>query len=270
MEQNKLEKEAKAMLRLFKGVLSEYATSSVPNVRALKYGVYISDSVPEALVDEAIKLYGRSGDEANQTFHKSLFKVATAELEELYLTQMVHYLTTYGAEMMGVYNEDNVFVPGEKLEIPELEKDIELVAIRPMSSEYVKERIRGMITINLALSKQTVRDIVELSDYIDIKEYSNEDSYFSEVKNKEVKTALCGKLGILPKRADEFLRYFLAKLCDKTLLINDPETIRAISFVEAKDVLDLLKRYDKQYTLKPLAESFNRFKPFFLAMKRHE
>lgn len=270
MEQNKLEKEAKAMLRLFKGVLSEYATSSVPNARALKYGVYISDSVPEVLVDEAIKLYGRSGDEANQTFHKSLFKVATAELEELYLTQMVHYLTTYGAEMMGAYNEDNVFVPREKLEIPELEKDIELVVIRPMSSEYIKERIRGMITINLALSKQTVRDIVELSDYIDIKEYSNGDSYFSKVKNKEVKTALCGKLGILPKRADEFLRYFLAKLCDKTLLINDPETIRAISFIEAKDILDLLNRYDKQYTLKPLAESFNRFKPFFLAMKRHE
>ena len=46
-----------------------------------------------------------------------------------------------------------------------------------------------MITVSLALSKQTVKDIVLLSDYINIKEYSEGDNYFSKIKNKEVKIA---------------------------------------------------------------------------------
>lgn len=263
-------KEYEAILRLFKGVVVREgdALVSEPNKEALMQGVFISNGFPEVVIKEAVKQYGRNGDEINQTFHKSLFKVATADIMQLYYEQLLHYFTTYGAEALGVYNADNVIVPKEKLEVPDLEKDTEFIVIKPITEAELKERLKGMITVNLALSKQTVKDIVLLSDYIDIKEYSEGDNYFCKVQNKEVKTALCGKLGILPKRGDEFLRYFLAKACDKTLLIKDDTTERSISWVNDEVVLDLLTRYNKQYGLLPLAMVFNRFKPLFLSMKR--
>lgn len=265
-------KEYEAILRLFKGVMVREGDTYInaPSEKALKQGVFISNGFPDIVIDEAIKQYGRNGEEANQTFHKSLYKVATEDMIKLYYEQLLHYFTTYGAEELGVYDADNVFVPKEKLEIPELEVDTELIVIKPITKSELQERIKGLITVNLALSTQTVRDIVLLSDYIDINEYSDGDSYFGKVKNKEVKTALCGKYGILPKRGDEFLRYFLAKACDKTLLIKDEITERSIAWVDTEMVLDLLTRYEKQYGLKPLAMVYNRFKPLFLSMKRHE
>lgn len=263
-------KEYEAILRLFKGAMvrEEDTYINAPSEKALKHGVFISNGFPNAVIDEAIRQYGRNGEEANQTFHKSLYKVATEDMVKLYYEQLLHYFTTYGAEELGIYDADNVFVPKEKLEIPELLEDTEFVVIKPITKTELQERINGMITVNFPLSKQSVKDIVTLSDYIDIKDYSDGDNYFSKIKVKEVKTALCGKLGILPKRGDEFLRYFLAKACDKTLLIKDTSTINSISWVNDDTVLDLLTRYREQYGLLPLAKVFNRFKPLFIAMKR--
>lgn len=265
-------KEYESILRLFKGIAYREGDNITdkPSEKALKQGIYISSGFPEEVIDEAIKQYGRNGEEANQTFHKSLFKVATEDLIKLYIEQAIHYFTTYGFEELGIYNEESVYIPREKLDIPELQVDsIPFVVIRPITIEAIKELIRNMITVNLALSKQTVQDIVNLSDYINIDEYSDGDNYFSKIKNKEVKSALYGKLGILPKRGDEFLRYLLAKLCDRTLLIKDRETIARLGYVNNKELYELLERYKKQYGLIPLAKVFNRFKPLFIAMKRH-
>lgn len=265
-------KEYESILRLFKGIAYREGDNITdkPSEKALKQGIYISSGFPEEVIDEAIKQYGRNGEEANQTFHKSLFKVATEDLIKLYIEQAIHYFTTYGFEELGIYNEESVYIPREKLDIPELQVDsIPFVVIRPITTEAIKELIRNMITVNLALSKQTVQDIVNLSDYINIDEYSDGDNYFSKIKNKEVKSALYGKLGILPKRGDEFLRYLLAKLCDRTLLIKDRETIARLGYVNNKELYELLERYKKQYGLIPLAKVFNRFKPLFIAMKRH-
>ena len=265
-------KEYESILRLFKGIAYREGDNITdkPSEKALKQGIYISSGFPEEVIDEAIKQYGRNGEEANQTFHKSLFKVATEDLIKLYIEQAIHYFTTYGFEELGIYNEESVYIPREKLDIPELQVDsIPFVVIRPITAEAIKELIRNMITVNLALSKQTVQDIVNLSDYINIDEYSDGDNYFSKIKNKEVKSALYGKLGILPKRGDEFLRYLLAKLCDRTLLIKDRETIARLGYVGNKELYEILERYKKQYGLIPLAKVFNRFKPLFIAMKRH-
>ena len=274
MEEMELHKQQVAVLRLFKGVLltgklENETRFNVPSERALKEGVFISDKFSNEIIDEAIKQYGRNGEEANQTFHKSLFKVANEKLEKLYYEQLLHYFSTYGAEALGVYDADCVIVPKEKLEIPELQIDTNFIVISPLTPDEVKERIYTLITSGIALSRQTVQDIVTLSDYINIEDYSEGDNYFCKITNREVKSALCGKLGILPKRGDEFMRYFLAKICNKTLLIKDKETQRSISWADDKEILDLLNRYKEQYGLIPLAKVYNRFKPLFISMKRH-
>ena len=221
-------------LRLFKSVVVKNSKnlSDIPNEKALKYGVFISKDVPDNIIDEAIKQYGRNGEELNQTFHKSLFKVANADIEQLYYEQLLHYFTTYGAEALGVYSSDNVIIPKEKLEVPELKEDTKLIVIKPITEDELILRINNLVTQNLALSKTTVNDIMNLSDYINIDMHKNTDGYFTDIKNKEIKIALCSKFNILPKRGDEFLRYILAKYCNKTLLIKDEETKRAIRFIE--------------------------------------
>lgn len=264
-------KEYEATLRLFKGVLTKMQLSEEPSEKGLKHGIYISSSFSDDVIDEAIKQYGKSGEEANQTFHKSLAKVKNEDIEQLYFEQIIHYLTTYGAEALDVYDPSNVFIPKEKLEVPELEitDDISLIRILPITEECLRQRINDMITSNLALSKQTVWDIVSLSDYIDIDEYSEGDRYLCKITNKEVRTSLYGKFGILPKRGDEFLRYFLSKYCGKSLLIKDDMTIRSICVVNTDNVYDVLTRYEEQYDLINLSKVYRRFKPLFLAMKRH-
>lgn len=257
-------------LRLFKSVVVKNSKnlSDIPNEKALKYGVFISKDVSDNIIDEAIKQYGRNGEELNQTFHKSLFKVANADIEQLYYEQLLHYFTTYGAEALGVYSSDNVIIPKEKLEVPELKEDTKLIVIKPITEDELILRINNLITQNLALSKTTVNDIMNLSDYINIDMHKNTDGYFTDIKNKEIKIALCSKFNILPKRGDEFLRYILAKYCNKTLLIKDEETKRAIRFIDEKELIKVLDRYNELYGFIPLAETYNRFKDLFISMKR--
>ena len=68
-------KEYEAILRLFKGVMVREGDTLVsePNKDALMQGVFISNGFPDVIIKEAIKQYGRNGEEANQTFHKSLW-----------------------------------------------------------------------------------------------------------------------------------------------------------------------------------------------------
>ena len=106
----------KEVLRLFKGFLGE--KSNVVNEKGLKYGLLIPSTANEAVVEEAIKLYGKDGEKWNQTFHKDFEIVRNAPIEDLIAQQLIHYITTYGFESLGMYDTDLVYIPKEKLEIP--------------------------------------------------------------------------------------------------------------------------------------------------------
>ena len=110
------------ILRLFKGFLGE--KSDTINEKALAYGLVIPATASEDVVNEAIKQYGKDGDLWNQTFHKSWDKVANAPIMQLILEQLIHYFTTYGFEDLGIYDSDLVYIPHEKLEIPELKEKL--------------------------------------------------------------------------------------------------------------------------------------------------
>ena len=181
--------------------------------KALKHGLLIPNNADEEVVDLAIEMYGKDGEKWNQTFHKDFEIVKNAPIEDLIAQQMIHYITTYGFESLGMYDSDLVYIPREKLEIPELDvENIEFITIKPLTNEELTDKLMTMLTSGIALSEQTVEDIKVLSDFID-------KDRFDEVKNREIKTYLYDKYNVMPKNPDDFLRYMLFKLTGNTLKI---------------------------------------------------
>lgn len=250
----------KETLRLFKGYLGE-KTNNI-NEKALKYGLLIPASANEEVVDLSIQMYGKDGEKWNQTFHKDFEIVKNAPIEDLIAQQMIHYITTYGFESLGMYDSDLVYIPRERLEIPELDlENIEFITIKPLTSDELTEKLMTLVTSGIALSERTVEDVKALSDFID-------KNRFDEVSNREIKTYLYDKYNIMPKNPDDFLRYMLFKLTGNTLKIQSVDMLYQVRRSDKNKALKMLESYlinEDRY--KKLSSIFLRNKQLFLALK---
>lgn len=251
-----------ATLRLFKRYFAPRESSGdklIPKEEGLKYGILLDQDISKELFDEVVKQYGIDGFILNQTFHKSLEKVAKEDIITLYIEQIVHYFTTYGYEQLEI-TDGQVYVPNENLEVPVLEEGTKLIYISWISITELKRRVTDLAISGIALSKQSVKDVVTLSDHITVD--------IEEIKNKEVRTMLYSKNDIVPKNNIEFLRFLIFKLTGSSLLIKDENTINKLKNSGKDEILKYLDQYNCKYGLIPLSEIFNRYKPLFLALKR--
>ncbi len=212
------------------------------------------------IVDEEL---GLTKEQMNSSFHKSWKKIKEASMEQLVIEQAVHYLTTYGFEALGIYSKESVYIPNEKLEIPELKvKGIDLVVIKGLTKDELKEKLLKLLQSGIALAENTMKDVLDVATFVELNEEEIEN-----IKNKEVKIMLYEFLDLFPKSPIEFLRYLIFKSIDKSLLIKDKITIEEIKGKKNLNVLNLLNKYKKKYGLERLAEIFYRFKPIFLAFR---
>lgn len=276
-------------LRLFKGFTFEHnrPTNQVNNyLSGVMNGImFNTEVVPSDVIEEAVKMYGIKPETYNETFHKSFKVVRDSDILDLFLQQISHYITTYGFESLGVYDESTVYIPKEKLEIPELDTDIYLTIIKEIQPNELTERLMTLLSSGIALSQETIDDIMNLSDYIDL-------DMVDEVKNKEVKIALYNKYHIVPGNNVEFLRYLINKVTGRTLLIQDKATINAIKAADTRLLWSELNGYvslngyyeNNRFTKNPkniseaeltdgykvMAKIFLRYKNLFLAMKRKD
>lgn len=258
----------KEILRLFKGYLAYDVDFEIKqlNQEALKYGLAIPFAADEKVVNEAIKMYGKDGEKWNRTFHKDFEIVKNAPIGDLIAQQMVHYYTTYGFESLGIFDNDLVYLPKEKLEIPELsDEDIEFIVIHPILKEELTQKLMDLLVSGIALSEQTVKDIMKLSDFID-------KDRFDEIKNKEIRIALYDKYNIMPRNPEEFLRFLILKTTGSTLKIQNKETFYTIknsNFMIKKQALSMLQSYVTKTPngYSKLASIFLRNKTLFLAFK---
>lgn len=259
----------KSLIRLFKAVeITSRRKKKIPKSileRTLKNGYTFSQevaynySVKELekiadIVEEEIML---SPQQMNSSFHKSWKKVKEADLDQLVIEQLIHYFTTYGFEYFGIYSEDSVYIPNEKLEIPAIDIDgINIIIINGYKKDEIKEKLYNLLKSGIALHQDTIKDVVDVCKYIGV-------DNVEEIKNKEVKIALCDHLNLVPEVPTEFLRYIIYKKTGNTLLIKNTGTIEQIK-LSTVPVVKLFNKYSKNYKL---AEIFFRFKPLFLALK---
>ena len=232
------------------------------DTEALKKGIVIDSKAPKEIKDLAISAWGTDGYILNQAFHKSLDTVINTRDEDLLLQQIFHYFTTYGFKSIGIYSENTIYIPKEKLEVPGLKEDFKLINITPITKEELKTKLWDLVTSSMALSKTTINDILNLSECLNITKKN-----IDKVTNRELKVALYDKIDLIPENNIEFLRYLIYKVTGNTLLIKDRETFRLLNFADKNNILKTMNAYEKSYGLEPLSEIFNRYKPLFLSLK---
>ena len=263
------EQQQEAQLRLFKSYLNKDALiigSKVLTIEDdLKQGiVYYGIEVPESIRKLSLDMFGKKPEEWNSTFHKSFKTVLETPIEVLIAQQVIHYFTTYGLESLDLYNGSLVYIPNEKLEIPELEEDIPLVVIKEVTEVELTEKLMKLLTSGIALSKQTIKDVMLLSDFIDKEKVD-------DINNREVKTAMYEKYNLVPSYNMEFFRYLIFKTTGDTLLIKSNDLYKKIKKADIDSIYNYLNNYvNKPNGYEKLAEIYLRFKKLFLAYKREK
>jgi len=263
----------KSTIRLFKAVPIKSKKKKKDEEllkETLKRGVIVTPEViynypdKEALLS-LIESIGIKGEELNSSFHKSWEKIKNSSIEQLVLEQIIHYFTTYGFEGLGIYNEDSIYIPNEKLEVPDFKENLTFVVIKGYTKAEIKDKLMDLLNSGIALDENTIKDVLNVASFVEL----NGDD-IEKVKNKEVKVALYEYLGLFPENPIEFLRYVIYRTINSTLLIKNEWLLEEIKQNASLGVVKLFQDYKRNVGLYKLAEIFYRFKPIFLAFKANE
>lgn len=263
-----------AILRLFKALPINTKNKALPTEALLeetiKRGFVFSPEVIFNykndilhLLDSIEKAHGITGEKANTTFHKNWAKVKYASIEQLVIEQIIHYFTTYGAESVGLYDEDYVYIPKERLDVPGIDIDeIKLVVIKGYTKEELKDKLLKLLVSGIALKEETIKDVIDVAFFVNL----NGDDV-ATIKNKEVRTILYDHLNLFPNSPAEFLRHMLYISTGKTLLIKSKGVIEEIKKHDNVRAIKYFQAYGREQGFEKLAEIFYRFKPIWLAFR---
>jgi len=251
-----------ATLRLFRAV---QVNTQIPHpvqqhtlARTIQNGYVIDPTIEatDSLLDAIEEVVGISGQKANASFHKSWSIVQETPMEQLVVQQIVHYITTYGFEELGIYSADTVYIPHETLELPSIREDLPLIVIKGKTKDEILEEILKLGS-GIALAQETLDDIVTI-----VHANGYDGAFIDQIRNRELQTRLYDFYGLVPSEPVEFLRYIVNKLTSESLLIKSSQLIEKIKDAEGA-VLDALLPQAPD----DLASIFLRYKPIFLALK---
>lgn len=218
-----------------------------------EYGVVVS---PGAVYDlKAIQTYLRKTGvglaELNSSFWSSWQEISQASDFELRADQILHYLTTYGFESLGI--DGLIYIPNDVLVS---RQPIALKAIYAADKEEIIRRCFDLLNSGIALSQETVDNIVETlleCDYVITGE--------EHIRNRETQIRFYEISQVLPSNGDELFRYLIYKFSGKTLVINNAVT---------RDAIKASKQFLPTFTLQQLqnlAGGFNRHRDLWMAIK---
>lgn len=264
----------KASLTLFKAVpnLSEekFENYTLDNEKNIADGFFVTDDafkVCPCVADEKIfnfikYKFGYNIFELNQGFYKSFQTVANLTPQQILANKLLHYMSTYGFESLGIFDSETVFIPADKLELPTDAQPIKITVINFLDKKEIETRTVKLIKSGAALSGETLENIVVILKFLEIK------LNIDEVPNKELKNYLYAMFNFVPKNPVEFLRFLIYKVTGSTLLIKNTETIFALK--KSRQNFDkYFSQYIAENGIEKLAEIFHRFKPLWLACKVH-
>ena len=157
-----------AVLKLFKGIvydgsneLKEYNESFITNF--LSNGIILDDTAikivsqndNQKLLEIINNLYGKP-NYLNNTFYKSYSDVSEASDLKLFLDKILHYLTTYGFENLGIYDESTVYIPNKEIGLEISSEPIYFTKIKTYSINEVKLKVINMLNSGIALKHETI------------------------------------------------------------------------------------------------------------------
>ena len=270
-------KVSQATLELFKSLpMEETVQDNDVNVeQLLKAGVYFTPTAQKycCIDNEVAQLVFRTvGVDIcafNNFFHKSFDKVANASEEQLVLEQIMHYITTYGCNAMGVFDRERVYIPNEIMHIDDEDDKFCIRIVRAMSKDSIYEEISKLFTSGIALGSETIENIFTLI------EHYNFTFDIDNVANKEVRCMLYVRTNTVPKSPTELIRLLHYVATDSTLLVNSANRRKLLQKYlldenRQKLVNRILKQYVDEQGLMPLARIFFRYKKIILIFKNKD
>ena len=231
------------------------------NNSAMQVGYIVHPNACNLATQEFI--YSISGN-VNSTFYQNWEDITSKTRFELFIDQLLHYVTTYGTDFAC---EGNGYVPNSTPVGPvyiSLFKDYKV--IMPCTEEDVYNRCMDMLTSGIAMKQATIETIVDyVVEYVTVNDLLTTGEFdIDDIANREVVTLLCDELGIAPNKKFDLFRYIMYKTTGSTLIIKNKPTINAI--ISSNTQFDFNTLSDRQ--LIGLASIFYRFKPLFLAFKK--
>lgn len=196
----------------------------------------------------------------NSTFYKSWGDVTNKTRFELFLDQVIHYMTTYGTE----FNLGDGYLPNVYEGEPALNT---YKVIKSCTYLELYNKCLDMLTSGIALKSNTVKVITDyMIQYLKL--FPREVIlWVDDIKNREALVILCDAFNVLPSDGAKMFAHIVYKATGLTMIVKNRETRRMIrNSIDKPEVISLFKNLnDKQ--LRALAAVFNRYKELFVAFK---
>jgi len=198
----------------------------------------------------------------NATFYKEWNDIVSKNRFELFVDQIIHYLTTYGTE----FSNGNGYVPNDGSEAPDFKN---LKVIEPITMAELFDRCYDVVKSGIALNEKTMNVICDFIIHSVRSSMCKID--LDLVKNKEAQVYLSVKLNIFPSDEFAILRCLMYQYTGSCVLIKNKSTIIKIKSGAANfdNLIDFNHPINSlnENQIEGLSRIFYRFKPLFLAMK---
>lgn len=213
---------------------------------------------PEACTADVLKFLETQEVNLNSTFYKNWATVEKLSELEMYILQMLHYMSTYGTDYTGPAFTMN--------DIPDEMQFSKFTLLMPCSERELFERVSGMLNAKVALAESTLDLLVEqLSLFYEKYGWRTD---VDEVGNHEALARLCKLYNVLPSQPLSLFRYLVYCASGSSLVIKNSTAFSDIVNNDDGVAADILESLNAEQ-LRGLSSIFYRFKPLFLAMRRN-
>lgn len=229
---------------------------------AMHAGYLIEPAACTEKVFEAMKFASHN---YKSTFYKDFEEVLSRTRFELFVDQMLHYMSTYGTNYRG---EAFTLNPS-----PEAMAYKDLIPVSAVSSHEMFELCLQLVNSGSALKAETLTPVTEyIAAYLLDKDNNEIYSEFdvSTIKNREARCVLYDKLDIIPENPLEFIMTAVYSATGSAMIIKSEDSLFNI-FKGACDSYRCLEMFSSQLSDKQkqsLASIYYRFVDVFIMFKK--
>lgn len=271
MKQVNINEVSKYAVRLFKAIPREMVMKSGHSANAINWsqcfehgflvindrGDIMSDISVEAwrIIDD---IFGKNAVQFNSTFYQDFRTVRDMTNLERVLDQIMHYMSTYGREMVGL--EARPYIPVRDFDfegIPGMNISVDqILVIQMVDDKVLGDMVDNMVKTVKAPNIMMRTGFQYLWPYMSVSD--------KDIQSFELKCIYYDETGRVPSQNIDFLRYMVYKTTGRPMLIKDRTTIEIIK--RANPDYKLIGLWQK-CDINSMAEIFYRYKPLFLAFK---
>jgi hypothetical protein len=239
-----------SQIDLFGGAFIEKADMSFEDANKVStaHGYILHPQLCDSKVVEWVK---KQRFNPNTTFYKTWSELYKSDLE-MVMDQLLHYITSYYGESIGV----PVYIPNDQ---PEELPFKNFKTLKVYSKEDVVGKVNGMLSSGIALSEGTMGALLSIISDLGI------EVDLSSVKNKEFLMYYHKNNGTVPNDETEFIRFLIYLATESTSVIKDKKTLEALK----SSRLDISNQI-KAFGVERLAKVYLRHKKLLLCLKNKQ